>query len=92
MCVDYTDLNWSCSKDSYPLSNTDKLVNNLVGYKILLCMGVYSRYNQIPMFGPYRREMTFMNKQSDYQYNGMSFGLENMGARAETPPLAMGSS
>lgn len=28
MCVDYADLNKVCPKDSYPLPNIDKLVDN----------------------------------------------------------------
>ncbi|MCI35412.1 hypothetical protein A2U01_0056633, partial [Trifolium medium] len=48
MCVDYTDLNKACPKDSYPIPNIDKLVDNSAGYKLLSFMDAYSGYNQIP--------------------------------------------
>jgi len=31
MCVDYSDLNRVCPKDSYPLPNIDKLIDNSSG-------------------------------------------------------------
>jgi len=49
MCVDYTDLNRVCPKDTYPLPNIDKLIDNFSGYKILSFMDAYSGYNQIPI-------------------------------------------
>lgn len=48
-CVYCTDLNRACPKEFY-LLNIDKLVDNLVGYKLLLFMDSYSGYNKIPMF------------------------------------------
>jgi len=35
MCVDFTDLNKACPKDSYPLSSIDALVDNASGCKML---------------------------------------------------------
>jgi len=33
MCIDYTDLNKACPKDSYPLPNIDRLVGGAAGHK-----------------------------------------------------------
>lgn len=60
MWVDYTDLYQACPKDSYPLSNINKLVENLVGYKFLLFMDAYSNYNQIPMYEVDKEKNSFM--------------------------------
>ncbi|XP_072054232.1 uncharacterized protein [Arachis hypogaea] len=49
MCVDFTDLNKACPKDSYPLPNIDRLVDDTSGYKVLSFMDAYSGYNQIQM-------------------------------------------
>ena len=38
MCVDYTDLNRACPKDTFPLPNIDILVDNSANYKILSFM------------------------------------------------------
>jgi len=35
MCVDFTDLNKACSKDSYPLPSIDALVDNASGWRLL---------------------------------------------------------
>lgn len=35
MCIDYTDLNKACPKDTYPLPNIDRLVDNTLGYRML---------------------------------------------------------
>jgi len=49
MCVDYSNLNKACLKDSYPLPNIDRLVDGVAGHKILSFLDAYSRYNQISM-------------------------------------------
>ena len=49
MCVDFTDLNKACSKDSFPLPRIDQLVNSTAKYKLLTFMDAFSRYNQIKM-------------------------------------------
>ena len=62
MCVDYTDLNRVCPKDTYPLPNIDKLVDNSSGYKLLSFMDAYSGYNQIPMAEEDKQKTTFMTE------------------------------
>ena len=49
MCVDFTDLNKVCLKDSFPLPMIDQLVNSTTGHKLLSFMDAFSRYNQILM-------------------------------------------
>jgi len=45
MCVDYTDLNKACPKDTYPLPSIDRLVGNTSGYGMLSFLDAYSGYN-----------------------------------------------
>jgi len=80
MCVDYTDLNRACPKDTYPLPNIDKLVDNSSCYKLLSLMDAYSGYNQIPMAEEDKKETAFMTEAGNYYYNVMPFGLQNAGA------------
>ncbi|CAJ2661783.1 unnamed protein product [Trifolium pratense] len=80
MCVDYTDLNRACPKDSYPLPCIDKLVDNSSGFKLLSFMDAYSGYNQIPMVVAAREKTAFMTESGNYYYNVMPFGLKNAGA------------
>ncbi|XP_017405653.1 uncharacterized protein LOC108319132 [Vigna angularis] len=49
MCVDFTDLNKACLKDSYPLPSIDRLVDGASGHTILSFLDADSGYNQIPM-------------------------------------------
>ena len=45
MCVEFTDLNKACPKDSYPLSRIDQLVDSTAGHKLLSFMDAFSGYN-----------------------------------------------
>jgi len=47
MCVDFTDLNKACPKDSYPLSSIDALIDNAFGCRMLSFLDAFSGYNQI---------------------------------------------
>ena len=49
MCVDFTDLNRACPKDSFPLPRIDQLVDFTVSHKLLTFMDAFSGYNQIKM-------------------------------------------
>ena len=44
MCVDFTDLNKACSKDSFPLLRIDQLVDSTAEHKLLMFMDAFSRY------------------------------------------------
>ncbi|KAM2006118.1 hypothetical protein ACFX15_001213 [Malus domestica] len=46
MCVDYTDLNKGCPKDSFPLPLIDRLIDSTAGCELLSFMDAYSRYNK----------------------------------------------
>ena len=45
MCVDFTDLNKVCPKDSYPLLWIDVLVDLTARYQLLSFMDAFSGYN-----------------------------------------------
>ena len=47
MCVDFTDLNKSCPKDSYPIPRVDVLVDSTTRQQLLSFMDAFSGYNQI---------------------------------------------
>lgn len=80
MGVDYTNLNRVCFKDSYSLPNTDRMVDNLVRYKLVSFRDAYFGYNDIPMYEPNNEKMDFMTEQTNYQYNLIPFGLKNAGS------------
>ena len=45
MCVDFTDLNQACPKDSFPLPRIDQLVDSTARHKLLTFMDAFSGYN-----------------------------------------------
>ena len=49
VCVDYTDLNDVCLKDSFPLPRIDQIVDASVGHGMLSFLDTFSGYHQIPM-------------------------------------------
>ena len=47
MCIDFTDFNTPCLKDSYPLPKIDKLMDATAGHALLNFMDAFSGYHQI---------------------------------------------
>ena len=80
MCVDFTDLNKACPKDSYPLPRIDQLVDSTAGHKLLSFMDAFSGYNQIRMDGANQEKTSFVTSQGLFCYKVMPFGLKNAGA------------
>ena len=52
VCVDYTDLNNACPKDSFPLPRIDQIVDASAGHGMLSFLDAFSGYHQIPMHPP----------------------------------------
>jgi len=80
MCVDFTDLNKACLKDSFPLPRIDQLVDSTARHKLLSFMDTFSGYNQIRMAEKDQEKTTFIISQRLYCYKVMPFGLKNAGA------------
>jgi len=80
MCVDITNLNKACPKDSYPLPSIDALVDSASGCKMLSFLDAFLGYNQIKMHPRDESKTTFMTETCNYYYKVMPFGLKNVGA------------
>ena len=80
MCVDFTDLNNACPKDSFPMPKIDQLMDSMVGHKLLTFMDAFSGYNQIQMAEEDQEKIAFITSQGLYCYKVMPFGLKNVGA------------
>ena len=81
MCVDFTDLNKACLKDSYPLPSIDTLVNSASGCRLLIFLDAFFGYNQIRMHSRDECKIVFMTELSCYCYKVMPFGLKNADQR-----------
>ena len=80
MCVDFTDLNKACPKDSFPLPRIDQLVDSTAEHKLLTFMDAFSGYNQIKMAKEDQDKTAFITSQGLFCYKVMPFGLKNAGA------------
>ena len=49
VCVDYTDLNDACLKDSFPLPRIDQIMDASTGHGVLSFLDAFLGYHQIPM-------------------------------------------
>ena len=80
MCVDFTDLNKACLKDSYPLPRINTLVDSTARHQLLSIMDAFSGYNQIKTEEANQEKTSFVTSQGLFCYKVMSFGLKNAGA------------
>ena len=80
LCIDFTDINKACPKDSFPLSRIDLIVDATAGHELHSFMDAFSSYNQISMDPDDQEKTSFVTAQGTYCYRVMSFGLKNAGA------------
>ena len=80
MCIDFTDLNKTCPKNSYPLPQVNVLVDSIAQHQLLSFMDAFFGYNQIRMDELDQEKTSFVTSQGLFCYKVMSFGLKNAGA------------
>ena len=80
VCVDYTDLNDACPKDSFPLPHIDQIVDSSAGHDMLSFLDAFSGYHQIPMYLPDAEKTSFITPHGLFCYNVIPFELKNVGA------------
>ncbi|RVW37522.1 Transposon Ty3-I Gag-Pol polyprotein [Vitis vinifera] len=80
VCVDYTNLNSACPKDSFPLPRIDQIVDSTSGQGMLSFLDAFSGYHQIPMSPDDKEKTAFITPHDPYCYKVMPFGLKNAGA------------
>ena len=77
ICVDFTDLNKTCPKDSYPLPRIDQLVDSTSGHRLLSFMDAFFGYNLIRMDEADQEKTSFITSQGLFCYKVMPFDLKN---------------
>ena len=80
LCIDFTDINKACPKDSFPLPRIDLIVDATAGHELLSFMDAFSGYNQISMDPDDQEKTSFVIAQGTYYYGVMPFRLKNAGA------------
>ena len=79
ICVDFTDINKACPKDSYPLPRVDVLVDSTARHQLLSFIDALSSYNQIRMHEDNQEKTSFVTSQGLFCYKVMPFDLKNAG-------------
>ena len=77
ICVDFTDLNKTCPKDSYPLPRINQLVDSTTGHRLLSFMDAFFGYNLIRMDEADQEKTSFITSQGLFCYKVMPFDLKN---------------
>ena len=80
VCIDYTNLNNACPKDSFPLPRIDQIVDSTAGQGMFSFLDAFSGYHQIPMYPADEEKTAFITPHGLYCYRVMPFGLKNAGA------------
>ena len=80
MCVDYTSLNKTYPKDSFPLPCIDQVVDSTSGCETLCFLDAYSGYHQIAMKESDQHATSFITPFGSFCYVTMPLGLKNAGA------------
>ena len=80
LCIDFTNINQACPKDSFPLPRIDLIVDATAGHELLSFMDAFFRYNQISMDPDDQENTSFVTGQGTYFYRVMPFGLKKVGA------------
>ena len=75
MCVNFTDLNKACPKDSYLLPCIVQLVDSIAGHQLLSFMDAFSGYNQIKMDEVDQEKTSFITTQRLFCYKVIPFCL-----------------
>jgi hypothetical protein len=80
MCVDYTNLNKACKKDTFSLPRIDQVVYSMTNCSLLSFLDCYSGYHHIPLKVEDQIKTSFITPFGAFCYTTMSFGLKSVGA------------
>lgn len=79
MCIDFTNLNKACLKDSYPWLKIGELVDVMKDHTMLSFMNAFSGYHQIPLYYLDHEKTTFITDRGLYCYKIMPFSCKAAG-------------
>ena len=68
LCIDFTDINMACPKNSFPLPRIDLIVDAMDGHELLSFMDASSSYNQISTDPSDQEKTSFVTGQGTYYY------------------------
>jgi hypothetical protein len=79
MCIDFTELNKACPKESYPLPRIDIIIDQATGCEMLSLLYCFSRYHQVWMRREHEAKTGFTTPFGIFCFVKMPEGLRNAG-------------
>ena len=76
LCIDFTDINRACLKDSFPLPRIDLIVDATADHELLSFMDAFFGYNHISLDPSDQEKNSFVIGQGTYCYRVMPSGLK----------------
>ena len=76
VCVDYTNLNDVCLKDTFPFPRIDQIIDATTSHELFSFLDAYLGYNHIPMYLSEEAKTAFITPYDMYSYRVISFGLK----------------
>ena len=80
VCVDFTNLNKTCSKDPFPMPRIDQLVDATIGHHWMSFLDTFQGYHHIPLTLDDQERIAFVIPIGNYHYKVMPFRLKNASA------------
>ena len=76
VCVDFTDLNQACSKDLFPVTEIDQLVDAIVKHQRMSFLNAFQGYHQISLAPEDQEKTSFITPEGNYHYTVMPWLLK----------------
>ena len=80
VCVNFTDLNRACPKDSFLMPKIDQLVDSTYRHPRMSFLDAFQGYHQIALAPEDHEKTAFISPDANYHYTVMPFRLKNAGA------------
>ena len=87
--MDITDLNKTCPKDPFLVSQIDQLVNVTVDHPQMNILDAFQGYHQIPLALPNQEKAAFLTSIGNYHYLVLPFDLKNAGSTYQRMVMRM---
>ncbi|KAL0378269.1 UNVERIFIED_CONTAM: hypothetical protein Sradi_3132400 [Sesamum radiatum] len=88
MCIDFTDLNRACPKDSFPLPRIDAMIDSTSGCELMSFLDAFQGYNQIRSSDKGLPFFKILKKADAFSWNEQcQAAFENLKKYLTSPPL-----
>ena len=77
LCIDFTKLNESVRRETFPLPTTDQLLAQLDGATVFIKLDCNSGFHQIPLHPESQELTTFITPFGRYCYKRLPFGISS---------------